>query len=578
MPGPTGIFVNGANAVIPGVIPYNDTRAMAAAAPGLGGSILVLGTADGGDPSVTYEFTSSEDARKVLRGGDALAHIYRMFRPSGEHPGAWLVRFLRVGAPAAATFTGAGVVFTARDKGRHTNGISVKIAAGGVANTWDVTVKKAADGYSRVYTVGLGLSLTSTATTPKIVFDHVNREAKMYENSVAVGTTFLYPNDGVTLAHLAAWVNGRSGWTAAVSGDPSMPVSCMDNPLLASAPTIAASATNLPANQGALAWMLNAREPYLSATLSTPATLGVLTAVAETSLSGGTGTALDVVAAQDWTNALTKAEAVDAQYLFLATTDNAAQALANQHCIEMMKVTRKRWRIFITGGPAGETESAARTRAAALDGPTTYCWNGTAITDPASGLQRQLGGLGAAAQACGLCSGLPDNEPLSNKSILSEGLENPTVSDSVLTGLLNAGVTPIVADPIRGGVRILQALTTYQSGTNPVWRKLHGLRCQFHLLRGEERVCADVPGTAMDLGSAVSLKYKLSAFYDSEIKSAKNPYGVLTISTEDGRAWRDLRIVGDGGEAWFVDVDACLVGEANYVVIANHLRRPQLSL
>lgn len=577
MPGAVGANFNGLYIVRPGVYPTNDTRAMGVTRPGPNNTILVAGPSDGGVAGAIYEFGSFDQARQVLRGGDTLGFIARMFRASGDQPGAQLVRWVRVGAPTLSTLTAAGVVFSSRDSGRHTNGISLQIATGTAAGSFDVTVRKRGDAYQRVYNVGLGLSLTTTATGAcKVIFDHVNRQASLQEAGATV-MTFTYPTDGISIAQLASWINGRAGWTALVAGDPSMPVSAMDNPLAASAPAVTAAATSLPAGQGQLAWLINVRDPLVTCVLSTPATLGPVTVVAETGFANGTGMGLDVVATSDYTTALSLLEGVDGQYLFLASSDPAVQSLGNQHCIEMNKLTRKRWRIFVTGGPAFETAANARLRAAALDGPTTYVWNGTVITDPVTGLPKQCGGLGSAAQVCGMCGGLPDAEPLTNKAISSEGLETPVVSDTVLDSLLVAGVTPIYLDPIQGGTRILQALTTYQSGPNPMFRKLQGLRIQYHLTRGEQTVLAEFVGVPMDLVEGNRLKARMGSYLNAEIRGSRNPDGVLTVSSDDGKAWKNLTVVGDGIDVWRVDADMHPVGESAYVLVTNHLSPAKLS-
>ena len=579
MPGPIGVSFGGAQIIRPGVSVRVDASAMVPSQIPSGKTILAAGTSDGGDPSKVYEFSSYADAASVLRAGDALALLARMFAPSPDQSGAGLVRFQRVGSPVAASLTAAGVVFTAEDFGRHTNGISIQISVNaGNAAAWDVVVRKRADGYARTYTVGLGLSVTSTATTPKIVFDHVNREAKLYENAASVAT-FPYPTDLVTIAQLSAWINGRTGWTSTVAGDPSMPVSYMDNPLLAAAPAITASATNIPASQGALVWLLNTRDAQVNAALQTPGTYAALSVQAETALAGGAGTSLDVVTSTDWQKVLTNFESVDGQYLFLATTDPTVQALGNQHAVTVSTLSRKRWRVFVAGGAAGQSYTAAAAQASALDGSTSYCWNGSLVVDPGTGVQKQYGGLGFAAQVCGMCGGLPDCEPLTNKAISADALENPVLSDAVVNALLTAGVTVAALDPIQGGTRIVQALTTYQSGANPLYRTLQGLRIQYHLCRGEQAVLAPLVGQPFDLETGSRAKKKLEAYYDSEVRTATNTEGVLTRSTTDGKAWKNLSVMGstDIG-AWLVDVEAHAVGETDYVLVSNHLTPAVISL
>ncbi len=581
MPGPIGINVGGVNVVRPGVITTIDASAMVPDTLGNLGVVGVLATADGGVPGKVLEFRSFSEAAGVLRGGPVLSYLSRIFNPSGDPtvPGAGLVRFVRIGAPTQATATIDGLVFTSIDYGRHTNGISVQVAVGAYA-PWDVTVYKRLDGVQRTFSVGNGLLVSSTATTPKVVFDHVAQVASLYANG-AVVATMAYPTDSVTLANLAAWISTQAGWTATVSGDPSMPVRYMDNPVLASAPAILATPTALPASQGALVWQLSNAQFEVTAALQTPGTYATLTVAPETYLSGANGTNADTVSSTDWTNGLTVLASADVQFVFLCTTDTSAQALAYQHVLAMRTVTAKRNRILVLGGPVGQTVAQAAAAAPTLPGPVVYVWNGSVSYNPLTGLQEQLGGHGSAAQVLGIAAGSYVSTPATGKPLLSLGLENATPSDTDISTLLIAGVTPITLNPVTGQARVEQAITTWQGGANVAYRKLLGLRIQDAIAAGFNQVLSSFVGYPLDLSTGQLIKLAAAKFLDQSVRSAQNPGGFLTPGYQNGQqtdAWTNLQVTTDGMETWAISVTASPVGESDYITVAVKLAPAQISL
>ncbi len=579
MPGNVGIMIRGAYVVRPGVYPYTDVSQMVPVRPGPGGTIAILGTADGGVPGFIYDFATFTDARKVLRGGTALALISRMFRPSGDQPGASRVRWTRVGTVGQASLTASGLVFASLDYGRHTNAISVALTAG-AGGAYTLTIRKRSENYTANYMVGLGLSVTSTATTPKLVFDHVAREARMYENGSIV-SVLPYPTDDVTLANLIPWITGRSGWTATIAGNPSMPVSLMDNPVLASAPAIGTSATAITAGQGSVVFALY-QDAMVGAALSTPGTFGALSAVTETALAGGAGTALDVVTSSDYVAPLALLEGIDVDHLMVDTANAATQSLAIQHCIALGAINRRRWRIFYGGGAPGETATQAAAKPQTMDGPAVYAWNGTFVTNAVTGLLKEnLGSLGTAAQICGLAAGLTASEPLTNKTLYAEGVEFPAPQDSDINALLVAGASPIALDPVAGGTRIIQAITTFQGGPNVMMRKLQGLRIQFKLEKAFQFILSDFVGAPMDLETANRIKNRVAAYLDSEIRGSRNPQGVLTEGSKNGQtlpAWEGLSVVGDGADAWDIQVNTHPVTETAYIPVRIVMTPQTISL
>lgn len=581
MPGNIGINVGGTRVVRPGVYPTINASAMVPLNGAAYGDPGVIGPADGGIPNKVYTFSSFSEAQDVLRGGAILSYLSRILRPSPDLPGASEVKVVRIGSPLQASLTAAGLAFTSIDYGRHTNGISITIAVG-TSIPWAVTIHKRADGKKETWSVGNGIEVKSSATTPKIVFDHANKQAHLYEGGESVATLD-YPTKDVTLANLCSFINGRSGWTAKTKagGDSSMPVCYMNNPALADSPAIGAEYTSLPASQGMLIWLLSERGSLVTAALGAGTTYGELTATTETYLTGGTGTALDTFELSAWENALTLLETEDIQCLFACSTADTVRAACFNHCVTMRGLTRKRWRRFYTGSAPYETSASAIENAPAFDGPASYFWNGSAGRNPLTGLLENLGGIGVAAQAVGMRCGSAPCISLTNKPVVSEALEFSQPTDTEINQCLIAGVSPVVLDSITGRAVIVQGLTCYQGGSNVTYRKEQGLAVADALAKMFQIAVNDVIGMPMDLLTGQLLVQKLSRNLDNVVRTAQNPDGYITKGRENGQdtpAWTGLSVRGDGLETWKIAVEVHPVGETAYIPITCNLTPATISL
>ena len=164
MPGNVGIVVGGTQVVRPSVITQINTAAMVPTSSGSAQIPGVIGAFDGGAPNVVQTFTSFAQALAVLRGGQALSYLARIFNPGGGNAGPSKVYVVRAGAPTQSTLAATcGLTFTSVDYGTHTNGIAITVAVGSTT-PWAITVAKPADGYSRTYNVGNALTVTAPAS------------------------------------------------------------------------------------------------------------------------------------------------------------------------------------------------------------------------------------------------------------------------------------------------------------------------------------------------------------------------------------------------------------------------------
>lgn len=118
--------------------------------------IMAFGSCAGGEPKKVLSFNSPQDAIAVLRSGELLDAIKRMWAASDELPGASTIKVVRIdpalksslalveGTPVTA------LTLTSKDWGAHTTGITVAVAAGTTSGK-KITIIKTADGITEVF-------------------------------------------------------------------------------------------------------------------------------------------------------------------------------------------------------------------------------------------------------------------------------------------------------------------------------------------------------------------------------------------------------------------------------------------
>lgn len=609
----TGILIDGQRVNIPGVYPVVNVEGMTPPALGFTGIIGVIAPSDGGLPNTIYRFQTYDQAKAVLRGGRILSYLARMFRPSADINGAREVRFIRAnsliqsGAVDYSVVEGATLMnISARDAGAWTNSIRVGCVVGSDDATLVVdrssgntaykpktfTVSNLVDRVSASYVFRNGVNVMAPSGSTFEV-DATNRKITLSTNSTVIDVAAY--SDVPTFADLVAWVNLHAGWTAVSIGPSYFPTESL-NDCSGSPKEVSNLAVFMPAESGLLAWLLNTANPTVKATLSSVPQR--LVALSPTYLSGGAGRGSDTLDSEALTSALTIAETTRMDLMWVQSADFSCQQLLLAHCAAMSTNIARKYRIAVMGinftttspvdGPtAGATSldnaiEIARNYVVALDGPGVYCMNGTTWANPATGVQEQLGGLGLAAQVVGMKSGGQPGTPLTNKTLLSTGLEFPNITDAQKSAVLDLGILMPFYDAEDSTTNILQAITTRQS-TNPMLRTFHGLYITHEIARLEIRVLSRFIGAPLDLGTGELIKAGMAKGLDSAIISGTNPNGYLTEGRKaDGTrvpAWENLTVSGDsttGG--WTIRVNPHPIGETDFIQVINNLTPAPIEL
>lgn len=606
-----GVPFNGSYIYRPGVYTKVDASAMVPGRQGPGGIVGVIGSSANGAPGYVYEFRSFSDAAKVLGDGPILSYLSRIFRPSPDQPGASIVRFVRSNAATQATYTAVAVnlILGTADYGLNQNGFLFSISTSGTADATlskrsgagaavqfypqTATIENPLLGYKKSYLLrdGLTLACTKGVTTGK---------NSLLRSANATSGIFYLQEDNVTVAQLAFdatttlaqvrdWISSRAGWTVQVVGDYNMPAYALEAPLSVGAPGAGGfSANAIPTDStaffmganltGGLGYKLDVYDAAIGVSTLVDPVAALPASVVQAPFAGGTGSASDVMDSTALNGALAVLATTECDFVFIQSMSSSLQQLVRQHCIDMGNVTAKRYRIGVLGynasGNSNAWVDAAVQAAKDLDGPCVLCANGTSIANPTTGVVENLNGLGFAAQVVGMAAGRPASDPVTNKAVLSSGLQYPNISASDMDKLLIGGVTVAVMDYALGRSVVLQAITTYQGGSNVAFRKLQGLRIQFSLQKGFLAALSPFVGMPLDLITGQLVYAAVGKFLDSQVRSSSNPDGILTQGFKDGAslpAWQGLRITSDGLDVWNIEVETHPVGESDFILVSAKL-------
>jgi hypothetical protein len=230
--------------------------------------------------------------------------------------------------------------------------------------------------------------------------------------------------------------------------------------------------------------------------------------VAFTSLSGaveGTSTSTE------YTNALVKLETEDVNLVVPLTFDPTITALVKAHVEAMSTVKNRRERIAIVGGSlASGFGTTALYVADLVTKATTLASSRVLLVGPgikrpnAAGVSTLYGPQFLACIIAGIASAQEIGQTPTAKYIKAVALDTAFSGDQLET-LLLAGVCP-VAFRKDEGFRIEQALTTYQTDANPMFREFSVRRVgDFLMANLRKRLEKDFVGARGDSGTASAM-------------------------------------------------------------------------
>lgn len=431
------------------------------------GRVIVLGASEGGAPDILTWFTDKNEAKSVLRSGDALRAIDKIFNPSAQNQGAPFVGFVRTQPATVAEYDATSGKIVSKDYGTWVNNIKVQVEDGTDSNSTKVTV-----GYGAEVEVHDNLDL---ALSVQYVGSATKGMLAVTAGDVLNGTSgpttglenveFIFDTNEAnynTLQKVAAAINALADWTCSIYNNAPAGVGSLDGNVLntLSATDVKAAEVALLAYPHIAKYSLDTFSVYVDGTVETDGTQ--LTNTTEWNfLTGGTAPAQDTA---EITAALVLIEEANAQFVWVDSETAADHALVTAHC-----TANQYWREGIHGLASQATAalaiSTASDQAALMNSAraTLVACGIDDFTEDGSAIEA-LAPKFFAAIVTGIMAGLPVQEPGTHKVFTSQGLQYE-FTKAQREALIRAGVlAPRNYDGI--GLIINQSINTLQNNVN----------------------------------------------------------------------------------------------------------------
>ena len=448
-----------------GLIPFDTGRLQ---------KVAILGQALGGEPSTPLLFSSPTDAEAVLRGGDIVTAIRKVFSPSTESVGASLVYAVRVNVAVQGTLTLTDgtedvIDLTSVNYGLEENLSFVKVETGTATGTKKVTVGKGTtlyvkdslgnDSFSLNYPSGgpgsaATVTITNLQLTTTVTGDGPSDLTLLFTQ---------YP----TIQDLVNHINGQTTWDAVVltmDGEEK----CADLDDVSAVDCYDAAILTLDSNlQAIVDWFNSGAQPLMTAVRKTGATEGraMPENIGETNLTGGSeGDAIDDA---DWQAAIDSLDTEDPAWLVPLDGSSSVHTIVATN-VNAVNSNGLRTRRAILGAIAGQYSTTlanytAQTRALNND-RLAYLSQG--YKETIDGVLTTRAPFFTGAIVAGLMAGVQEiGEGVTYKSVNVEALEwNPTIAEQETQ--LENGILPVEFVTERNFFRVVRGISTWLKDAN----------------------------------------------------------------------------------------------------------------
>jgi hypothetical protein len=459
----SSFFFGGRLYSTPSVMSLVNDAAMAPTSLTVGNILCLVGASTGGQPQTPLRFGSPSEALATLVSGPLCDAAVAAFSASPQTNAPSTVMCVRVGAATQASLTlvdGSAVPvidLTTKAYGLIANQTNIKIAAG--SSTGKLVTVSYGTSYAtqdNITRTAFTIQYTGAQTTASMTI--TNSTMLLFApNLTAVGNfTFAsYP----TVQQLVNIINSVPGFaaTALVGSANTITDSGLDS---VSAVDVKTSLYSAKADLQAIIDYLNsAADPYVSAVRHTNA--GTVPAnIGPVYLTGGTSPA---PVTGDWTTAFSLLQGQDLQWLCPLVGDASIHAAADAHC-QFMSTVGRRERRAVVGPALGVSLSAVQALPFAINSDrTTLCWPGHYAFNSAGVLTLFDPFMTAAKVAAGF-AGLNPGDAMTNKLIVTTGLETTTRDPTDTDPLIQSGVCVIMQTPT--GYRVARSISTWLTNNN----------------------------------------------------------------------------------------------------------------
>lgn len=538
MPQDLGIYVDGRQVVIPGVVARTNVDAFNVARPPLVKRAAIIAESQGGPPQEFVRVTVS-NAAALLKGGRGLELVDLAFDPSSDVAGVGEIEFYRVNAAVAATLAGTGIgsdlTVTAVDAhaGVYGNGIRIKrdAATGG---GFILTVENETDAVREVsFALGPALEIehVGTAALPTVEITEDaggQRHLELTGDGASDTHDILIGGAGITtFADLAAFLNGTTAWTGTVLTDHHL-YDPGDLPVGTVTLTTSVGTLDLGV-QAQIRWLEGSSLVRGEATDPEPVT-DDFTDAGFMYLSGGTEGA--PVVTQDYTDALTALEERDVQAVMVGSTDAATQAAAEAHCVQMSHAAMRKERVFF-GGPGLAADAATQLTNAAERARELQSELASIVATPLKRRNLRTGNIEdlspnhVAAMLMGMACGVRPEVDLTFKTMKVTGT-TWVYTPAQIGDAIKAGTVAVHFDHEDQVFRIADDVTTWQRDSNVMRRLRFGVSIRQYLTRKIRRYTKQFVGGVGSQSTVESILNATERALAEEVRGSGQPDGVLS--------------------------------------------------
>jgi hypothetical protein len=423
---------------------------------------VVLGQSKGGKPHELFTFSSVEEARETLIGGDLLRAVAHAFNPSPEYsPQAIRAMVVNGNTQAESVMkAGSNTVLNLKSSGYgiQMNQLKRQLTDGTNPGTKKV-IFALGDGKETIDNIGkksISLQYTGSGSAATVTIDNAGLAVTVTDET-GDNITLSF-EDFPTIDEMVARLND-TGKFAAVQLDPesNIPSNELDAVSGVDVKTTAILKSDFYALFHALENSIYIGKGNVEKESGAQNTLPDNDAnpVYFEGASAGTYTV------NDWADALGKLEAENIDIVSTPSTDHAVHTLISNHCTAMSNVQNRKERTAILGGQIGEMIEDAIAFAGTLNNKlVSYCYPAISASSPLTGAAEDLPASYFACKLLGMECTVAVNEPLTWKSVsvlkFLVKLKTSEMEKLIIGGVLCGGTTD------ENRLAVIRAMTTYQ--------------------------------------------------------------------------------------------------------------------
>lgn len=464
-----GVNFNGRRIVHPGAYDAIDASAMTITTGGSVNIPVVVGTANAGESGKLNWFTSVEDARRVLGGGELVTALELMFSPTPEGGGgASLVGVVVANQTVKAKATAGALTISAKEFGEGGNRINIDLADGTIAGSkkltayrWDTEQLETYDNLGAIIKV----EYTGTEAVAEMTITKANDKANLLEIKIGADSATAVTDVAVDLTNerfgtvdaVIKYLNSVSGYKASYVEyrNSDMPSSLFDEAIAVDVKT----ANYVMGVKGDLLQLNN-----YSSLITIEVGTGAVSNFLGTYLTGGA----KGDAPASWAPYFETIKSNFTDILVVLTASESIHAEASTH-VGQMEIRHQKQMLF-TGGGIGENVERTKQRASTLNSSrAVLAYPG--IYSKSSG-NKLLPSYFTAALIAGRVAGVPVSEPITFDYFNLVSLERDLLAgDPEIDDLISSGVA-VLEKVQNGGIRLVQGITTYTSANNTLYREI----------------------------------------------------------------------------------------------------------